>query len=63
MLRQHDFHHHYEILGLHEPTHFPYNPTSRPDVLDIFLLRTTAGLHTIQTLPELNSDHSLSSSF
>jgi hypothetical protein len=41
-----------------EPTHYPHDPSHRPDVLDIALLKdVNLKLHTIETLHELNSDH------
>ena len=50
--------HDYSFIGPLSPTHFPPNPEHRPDVLDIYALRTPVGVTEISTKDELNSDHS-----
>ena len=48
----------YILLGPLQPTHYPYSVHGRPDVLDIFAVRSSASLVSIDTLAELISDHS-----
>ena len=58
-LFQHAIDHNYLLLGPLQPTHYPYTVHGCPEVLDIFAVKSSASLASIDTLAELNSDHSL----
>lgn len=47
----------YSVVASDSPTHYPYIPTHRPDVLDIFLLDTPNLDYSITNLCDLSSDH------
>lgn len=48
----------FDVTPMH-PTHFPYDPNRRPDVLDIALLKNVNlhWLYFVELHDELNSDH------
>ena len=48
----------YYITGPLKPTYFPLRINANPDVLDIFLYNLNIAVFHIETLDELNSDHS-----
>jgi hypothetical protein len=47
----------YFIAASDSPTHYPYVPNHRPDVLDIFLLSTSNTNYTLTNHCDLSSDH------
>lgn len=47
----------YSVVASDSPTHYPYIPTHRPDVLDIFLLDTPNLDYSLTNLCNLFSDH------
>ena len=57
-LYRHALAHDYLLLGPLQLTHYPYSVRGRPDVLDIFAVKSSASLVSIDTLAELNSVHS-----
>lgn len=48
----------FDVIAPMHPTHYPFDPTQRPDVLDIALLRNVnLRLHSLEVIDELDSDH------
>ena len=58
LLFQHTMDHDYLLLGPLQQAHYPYMMRGRPDVLDISAVISSVSLASIDTLAELNSDHS-----
>lgn len=57
VLQKHADQENYRVIAPNLPTHYPYNEEQTPDVLDIFLLKTSVIPGNVQTINALDSDH------
>ena len=56
-LLEHSTDEHYDVIGPTLPTHYHYSIPGQSDVLDIFIIKPTTTIITLDVLNELSSDH------